>query len=107
VIQRRDDPRERRRRHLAHRCHGRLILSGAPLATGCAHAHARDLTQDDLAGQVDCSVVTIQKIDADARQPSRQITERLADSLRIAPISAQRSSHWRVPSRTSNPQLSN
>ena len=45
---------------------------------------ALDLTQDDLARQVGCSVVTIRKIEADERRPSRQIAERLADCLMIA-----------------------
>lgn len=44
-----------------------------------------DLTQDDLARAVGCSAVTIRKLEADERRPSRQIAERLADQLRIAP----------------------
>src|SRR5262245_6018136 len=44
-----------------------------------------DLTQDQLARQVGCSVVTIRKLESDERRPSRQIAERLADALRIAP----------------------
>src|SRR5689334_7304644 len=48
-----------------------------------ARRRALDLTQDDLARRVGCSVVTIRKIEADERRPSRQITERLVDSLRI------------------------
>src|SRR6266511_1316855 len=43
-----------------------------------------DLTQDDLARQVGCSVVTIRKLEADERRPSRQIAERLVDCLKIA-----------------------
>src|SRR5215216_2206402 len=43
-----------------------------------------DLTQDALARQVGCSVVTIRKLEADERRPSRQIAERLAECLRIA-----------------------
>jgi predicted ATPase/DNA-binding XRE family transcriptional regulator len=46
---------------------------------------ALDLTQDDLARRVGCSVFTIRKIEADERRPSRQIAELLADSLQIAP----------------------
>ena len=42
---------------------------------------ALDLTQDELARQVACSVVTIRKLEADERRPSRQITDRLADAL--------------------------
>ena len=45
---------------------------------------ALDLTQDDLARQVGCSVVTIRKIEADERRPSRQIAERLAECLMVA-----------------------
>jgi predicted ATPase/DNA-binding XRE family transcriptional regulator len=45
---------------------------------------ALDLTQDALAEQVGCSVATIRKIEADARRPSRQIAELLADVLAIA-----------------------
>jgi predicted ATPase/transcriptional regulator with XRE-family HTH domain len=44
---------------------------------------ALDLTQDDLAWQVGCSVETIRKIEADERRPSRQIAERLANCLKI------------------------
>ena len=44
---------------------------------------ALDLTQDDLARQVGCSVETIRKIEADERRPSRQIAERLANCLKI------------------------
>jgi predicted ATPase/transcriptional regulator with XRE-family HTH domain len=44
-----------------------------------------DLTQDQLARQVGCSVVTIRKLESDERRPSRQIAERLAECLRIAP----------------------
>jgi predicted ATPase/class 3 adenylate cyclase/DNA-binding CsgD family transcriptional regulator len=44
---------------------------------------ARDLTQDDLARLVACSVETIKKIETDLRRPSRQMAERLADCLAI------------------------
>lgn len=46
---------------------------------------ALDLTQDDLARQVGCSVVTIRKIEVDERRPSRQIAELLAHHLAILP----------------------
>jgi predicted ATPase/transcriptional regulator with XRE-family HTH domain len=49
-----------------------------------ARRRALDLTQHDLARQVGCSVVTIRKIEADERRPSRQIAERLADCLKVA-----------------------
>src|SRR5262245_16254541 len=44
---------------------------------------ALDLTQGDLARLVGCARVTIQKIEADERRPSRQIAERLADQLQL------------------------
>jgi transcriptional regulator with XRE-family HTH domain len=46
---------------------------------------ARDLTQAELAQRVGCSLGLIQKIEADARRPSRQVAERLADILGLAP----------------------
>lgn len=46
---------------------------------------ALDLTQDDLARQVGCSVVTIRKIEVDERRPSRQIAELLAQHLAVLP----------------------
>src|SRR5512132_3894591 len=46
---------------------------------------ALDLTQGDLAGRVGCAVIIIQKIEADARRPSRQIAERLAEALALPP----------------------
>ncbi len=54
------------------------------LVAGYARAAAAlDLTQADLARQVGCAVITIQKIEADERRPSRLLAERLAASLRI------------------------
>jgi predicted ATPase/DNA-binding XRE family transcriptional regulator len=44
---------------------------------------AVDLTQDELASRVACSVATIRKIEADARRPSRQLAELLARVLEI------------------------
>src|SRR6266545_7790789 len=44
-----------------------------------------DLTQEELAQRVGCSVVTIRKIEIDERRPSKQIATRLADSLEIPP----------------------
>jgi transcriptional regulator with XRE-family HTH domain len=46
---------------------------------------ALDLTQAALARQVGCAAVTIGGIEADARRPSRQMAERLAECLAIAP----------------------
>lgn len=50
---------------------------------------ALGLTQRELAERLPCSVVTIQKIEADERRPSNELAERLAACLNIAP--AQRS----------------
>src|SRR5260370_28099219 len=46
---------------------------------------ALDLTQQDMADQVRCSVVMIRKIEGDVARPSKQIAERLADVLAVAP----------------------
>lgn len=46
---------------------------------------ALDLTQRDLADCVGCAIVTIKKIEADERRPSRQVAERIADCLDIPP----------------------
>ena len=45
---------------------------------------ALDLTQPALAKNVGCTLVTIQKIEANRRRPSRSLAERLAQSLEIA-----------------------
>jgi predicted ATPase/transcriptional regulator with XRE-family HTH domain len=45
---------------------------------------ALDLTQAELAARVSCSLELIQKIEADARRPSREIAARLADRLELA-----------------------
>src|SRR6266545_2235994 len=45
---------------------------------------ALDLTQSDLGQLVGCSAMTIRKIEADERRPSRQLAERLAQHLAIA-----------------------
>jgi len=46
---------------------------------------ALDLTQDELARRVGCSIATIQKIEHDERRPSRQIAGLLAACLEIPP----------------------
>lgn len=46
---------------------------------------ALDLTQEELARRVGCAVDTIKKIEADARRPSKQLAELLANELEIAP----------------------
>ena len=47
--------------------------------------HALDLTQAELARQVGCATITLQKIESDERRPSIGIAERLAQVLEIAP----------------------
>ncbi len=44
-----------------------------------------DLTQKELADRVGCSPVTIRKLEADERRPSKQFVVRLAHCLAIAP----------------------
>ena len=44
-----------------------------------------DLTREELAERVGCAVETLRKIETDARRPSRQMAERLADALALAP----------------------
>jgi predicted ATPase/class 3 adenylate cyclase len=44
---------------------------------------ALDLTQQELADRVGCSLAAIKKIESDERRPSRQIGERLADVLGV------------------------
>src|SRR5262245_62781501 len=45
---------------------------------------ALDLTRDELAAQVGCSVMTIRRIETDERRPSKQLAARLADGLQIS-----------------------
>jgi predicted ATPase/transcriptional regulator with XRE-family HTH domain len=44
---------------------------------------ALDLTREDLAGYIGCAAVTINKIEADKRRPSKQIAALLAEHLNI------------------------
>lgn len=44
-----------------------------------------DLTQKELAQQVGCAVVTIRKFETDERRPSKELAERLAACLKLAP----------------------
>ena len=46
---------------------------------------ARDLTQEDLAERIGCSLWTIQKVEMGSRRPSKQVAELLADYLGIPP----------------------
>ncbi|HYO48872.1 MAG TPA: tetratricopeptide repeat protein [Chloroflexia bacterium] len=47
------------------------------------HRRKFDLTQEELAMQVDCSWETIRKIEAGVRRPSKQVAELLADFFRV------------------------
>lgn len=51
---------------------------------------ALDLTQNELAEQIGCAAETIRKLEADARRPSKEIAERLADALIAEPDARQR-----------------
>ena len=46
---------------------------------------ALDLTQEALARRVSYSISTIRKLEAGEYRPSREIAERLADALEVAP----------------------
>jgi transcriptional regulator with XRE-family HTH domain len=46
---------------------------------------ALDLTQEELARSAGCALDTIKKIETEARRPSRQLAERLANCLDLAP----------------------
>ena len=46
---------------------------------------AMDLTQEELAQQIGCALVTLRKIESGERRPSKQILERLAAILSIPP----------------------
>ncbi|KPV50979.1 hypothetical protein SE17_23820, partial [Kouleothrix aurantiaca] len=46
---------------------------------------ALDLSQDELAQRVAYSVATIRKIESDGQRPSRDLAEKLAEPLRLAP----------------------
>lgn len=47
---------------------------------------ALDQTQGELAGQAGCAVITIQKIEANQRRPSKPMAKRLAECLKIAEV---------------------
>lgn len=50
-----------------------------------SHRKGLDLTQEELAERIGCSLIAIRKIEADERRPSRQIAELLAGLFRIPP----------------------
>ena len=52
---------------------------------------ARDLTQEDLAERIGCSVWSIQKIEVGTRRPSKQVAQILADYFDISPAERPRS----------------
>src|SRR5689334_13871758 len=45
---------------------------------------ALDLTQAELAARAGCVLTTIKKLETGARQPSRQLAERLGDALALS-----------------------
>ena len=47
---------------------------------------ALDLTQEELAQRVGCAAETLRKIEANARRPSHQIAERLAEALEMPEV---------------------
>ncbi|HTX90867.1 MAG TPA: tetratricopeptide repeat protein [Anaerolineales bacterium] len=51
---------------------------------------ALDLTREELAGRAACSPVTIKKIEADARRPSKQMAEVLGRALEIPSADLER-----------------
>lgn len=44
-----------------------------------------DLTREELAGRVGCALITIRKLEAEERRPSKQMAELIADVLQVAP----------------------
>ena len=58
---------------------------------------ALDLTREELASLVGCSVVTIRRIETDERRPSKQLAVRLAGCLQLPSVrSAHSSLKWIV-----------
>ena len=49
------------------------------------HRRALDLTQAELARQEGCSAITLRKLEAEERRPSKQTAERLAEALQVPP----------------------
>jgi transcriptional regulator with XRE-family HTH domain len=46
---------------------------------------ALDLTREELAQQVGCSAITLRKLEAEARRPSKQVAERRAELVQMLP----------------------
>src|SRR4051812_18275269 len=62
-------------------------VPGAPLSFGDRlrqHRAAHQLTQAALAQLAGCSPEVLRKFEADAKRPSQQLAERLADALSLA-----------------------
>ncbi|MDQ3928208.1 MAG: helix-turn-helix domain-containing protein, partial [Chloroflexota bacterium] len=53
-----------------------------------------DMTREDLAEKVNCARVTIAKIEHGERRPSRQVAERLAESLALPPEQHEAFLRW-------------
>jgi len=67
-------------------CHRRRLLVMRPVGEWLRRRRrALDLTQAALADGAGCVPGTIKSIEADARCPSRQLAERLADVLELLP----------------------
>ncbi|HMA33222.1 MAG TPA: tetratricopeptide repeat protein [Chloroflexia bacterium] len=64
---------------------------------------AQDLTQSDLASQVGCSVKTVEKIEAGALRPSKQLAELLAECLAIPSAERPGFVQWARAARPEGP----
>ena len=45
---------------------------------------ALDLTREELAGKIGCSIVMLRKLESEERRPSKQMVQRLAEVLNVA-----------------------
>jgi len=67
---------------------------------------ALGLTQEALAGRVDCAAETVRKLEADARRPSVEIARRLAAALVLAPAEHDAFVQWaRTPVGANRPAV--
>src|SRR5436305_13890249 len=71
--------------HYASVCTGSTCMTGGTQFSSWLKQRrkALDLTQQDLAKRVDCSLQTVVKIEAGERKPSKQVAERLAECLGV------------------------
>ena len=53
-----------------------------------------DLTREELAQQIGCSVVMLRKLESEERRPSKQMVERLAEVLQVAPGQREAFQHF-------------